>query len=338
MPAPTIRDVAREAGVGVGTVSRVLSGGARVAPETRRRVEAAIERLDYRPSAAARALSRRRTQTIEVLVPMIVRHFYVEILRGVELGLAETDYTLIVRAVERAADRDRVFDDIRQRGRSDGLLIFALAPTEALLAHLDRARLPAVLVDCEHPALPSVSVDHRAAIRLAVRHLVDLGHQRIALVDRHQDPFTPLDPSARQQGYREVLLEAKLTLRAEYEHITEFTPEAAGAALCRLLDLAERPTGLCTGSDAQAIGVLEAARRRGHRVPEDLAVVGYSDIEFAEYLGLTTVRLPVQEMGRRGLEFLLAEIETRGSAPRLLTLPAELVVRRTTAAPSPAPP
>lgn len=326
---PTIRDLAREAGVGVGTASRVLSGHPHVAPATRARVQAAMERLGYRPSRVARALSKGRTQVLEVLVPLFTRYFYVEVLRGIEAALAATDYSLVIRTIERAADRDRAFADPCPRGHADGVLIVSLLPTAELIERLARAGCPAVLVDAEDARLPSIAVDHAAAAALAVHHLIALGHRRIGLIDHPEDPFAPVYPGGRYQGYRRALVEAGIAPRPEYELITDFSPEGGGAALERLLALAEPPTAVFVGSDTQAIGVLDTARRHGMRVPDDLAVVGYNDIELAQYLGLTTVRIPMREMGRRGVELLLTLLATDSPPPAAARLPAELVVRRT---------
>jgi DNA-binding LacI/PurR family transcriptional regulator len=330
---PTIRDVAREAGVGVGTVSRVLSGHPRVAPATRTRVEAAVRRLGYRPSSAARALARGQSHTLEVVVPLITRHGYVELLRGIEDGLAETDYALVIRTIERPAARERAFADLGHTSRADGVIFVSLAPPDDVIDRLRQARVPMVLVDREHPAVPGVAVDHAAAAAMATRHLIELGHRRIALVDHPAGGLTPGAPDDRGRGFQEALAGAGLAARPEYLLATELSPEGGMAALETLLALPEPPTATLVGSDTQAVGVLEGARRRGHRVPRDLAVVGYGDIEMSHHIGLTTVRVPVRELGRQGVAALLTEIAQPTSPPARTWLQAELIVRRTTAAP-----
>jgi LacI family transcriptional regulator len=325
----TIRDVAREAGVGIGMVSRVLSGRAPVAPATRARVEAAMRKLGYHPSRAAQALSRRRTNTIAVVVPLFTRYFYVEVLRGIEEALDKTGYALVIHSVERAADRDRAFGDLVESQRADGALIVSLAPDSALIESLRALHLPAVLIDSSHPALPSVVVDHQRAAAEATRHLLRLGHRRVALIDRKEDPFSPEAASARIPGYRRALAEAAIPWRADYEVIVDFTPEGGQTALRSLLALPEPPTAVFAGSDTQALGVLEAAREAGLRVPGDLAIVGYNDIEVARYVGLTTMRVPMREMGHRGAELLLRALDLREVETVHLRFDAELVVRRT---------
>jgi DNA-binding LacI/PurR family transcriptional regulator len=329
----TIRDVAREAGVGVGTVSRVLNGHPQVAAATRERIEAAIAKLGFRPNPLARGLSTRRAQLLEVLVPLFTRHFYVEVLRGIEMGLASTDYGLLIRTIDKPTDRDQAFAQSGSRRQSDGLLIVSLTPPAALIARLRAADCPVVLVDAACAGLSSVQVDHAAAAATAVRYLLGLGHERIALIDHLEDPFTPSYPGERRAGYRRTLADAGLTARPEYERVTDFSPDAGREACAALLAAPDPPTAVFTGSDAQAMGVLDEARRRGVRVPEDLSVLGYNDIDLAQYVGLSTMRVPMRAMGQQGIELLLAALAEPAPPPTQVRLPAQLVTRRTTGPP-----
>ncbi|MFN8664137.1 MAG: LacI family DNA-binding transcriptional regulator [Thermomicrobiales bacterium] len=328
MRPATIRDVAREAGVGVGTVSRVLGGQPRVAPATREKVEAAIARLGYHPNAAAQALSRKRTDTLEVAVPLVSRDFYVEVLRGIEIALEGSGYSLLIRTIERAEDRARVFAALAAPGRADGAIIVSQAPTPALVRRLDAERMPVVLVDGLHRMLPSIAVDHESAAAQAVQHLIDLGHRRIAYVDHAATPFAQGSPAGRQHGYEAAVTAAGLPLHPTYEIITEFSAAGGEAALAALVAQPAPPTALFVGSDTQAAGVLTAARRLGVRVPDDLAVIGYNDIDLATYLDLTTMRVPMREMGRQGVALLRSAMEGPAlSRPPATLLRAELVVR-----------
>jgi DNA-binding LacI/PurR family transcriptional regulator len=325
----TIRDVARTAGVGLGTVSRVLSEDPHVATATRTRVLAAIDQLGYRSSPVARALRQGRSLTLEVLVPLFTRHFYVEVLRGLTTALLDSDYSLVIRTIERRADRDRAFATCGTSSGA-GVVIVSLTPPAPVLKRLQAAQVPLVLIDGRLPGVASASVDHSAGAEAAVQHLLALGHRRIALIDRRADPFALHDPGDHQAGYRQALGAVGLAVRPGYEVVTDYSPEAGQAALGPLLALPVPPTALLVGSDSQALGVLAAARDRGVRVPEDLSIVGYNDIEVAPYLGLTTVRVPMCEMGRQGGALLLAQLERSAARPASVCLPAELIVRATT--------
>ena len=326
----TIHDVARSAGVGVGTASRALSGNAHVSDATRAHVQEVAEQFDFRPSPIARAFSLGRSQTLEIIMPLFTRHFYIEVLRGIEEAIVHTDYSLQVRTIERRADRDRLIRQPRIRGRIDAALLVSLRPTRAMLQRFVEVDAPVVLVDGEYAPISSVAVDHEAAAMSAVRHLLDLGHRRIALIDHPEDPFNPVYPDARHRGYRTALAAAGIPARPEYERVTDYSPEAGALAMRELLELRQPPTAVFAGSDSQAIGALDVARQRGLRVPQELAVIGYNDIELAPYLGLSTIRVPMRELGRRGVELLLSCLENPGAPPEHVRLNAELVVRRTT--------
>jgi DNA-binding LacI/PurR family transcriptional regulator len=305
----------------------VLGGQPRVAPATREKVEAAISRLGYHPNAAAQALSHKRTDTLEVAVPLVTRDFYVEVLRGIEIALEGSSYSLLIRTIERAEDRARVFAALAAPGRADGAIIVSQAPTPALAQRLRAESMPVVLVDTLHRGVPSVAVDHEAAAAQAVQHLIGLGHQRIAYIDHAATPFAQGSPAGRRRGYRAALTAAGLLVQAGDEIITEFSAAGGEAALTALFAQPARSAAVFVGSDTQAAGVLTAARRLGVRVPDDLAVIGYNDIDLARYLDLTTVRVPMREMGRRGVELLLERIAAPPERPPHLVLPAELVIR-----------
>jgi DNA-binding LacI/PurR family transcriptional regulator len=329
----TIRDVAREAGVGLGTASRALAHEPGVAATTRARVLAAAERLGYRRSPIAHAFSRRRTNTLEIIVPRFTR-FYMEILRGVESALADTDYSVVIRTIERREARERVLAACCTRGRSDGVLFISILPPDDLVERLLGMGLPAVLIDGEHPQLTSIRADDEQAEMAVVRHCVELGHHQIALLDRAEDPFGPAVPSGRQRGFERAMAEAGLEISDGYVQVIPFGLEGGARGFERLAALPEPPTAVLTGADMQAMGVIEAARRHGWKVPEDLSVVGCHDIELAEHLGLTTVRVPVRDLGQLGAGLLLAAIGQSAAPPQRISLPAELVVRATCGPPT----
>jgi DNA-binding LacI/PurR family transcriptional regulator len=331
----TIRDVAEYAGVGVGTVSRVLNDNPSVSDATRQKVLAAIESLDYTPNPIARRLSLRKTLAIAVIVPFFTRPAFTERLRGVEYALADSEYDLILFNVETTTKRDTYFNDVPRRERFDGLLIVSLSPRNGDVEHLLQAGVPTVLIDARHPHLSRVVIDDVAGGRLATQHLIELGHRKIGFVgDQLDNPFNFISSRDRYEGYRQALAEASITFRAQHHRQEEHGREPARQMASDLLATSDPPTAIVAASDTQAFGVLEAARDAGLSVPGDLSVIGYDDIEIAEYLGLTTIRQPLFALGVEGVELLLDSIANPPPAPRRVLLPVELVVRGTTAPPT----
>jgi DNA-binding LacI/PurR family transcriptional regulator len=288
------------------------------------------EELGYQRNPIARAFSRRRTSTLEIVVPTLTRQFYMEILSGVETALAATDYAIVIHLVEGREDRERVLAACCRRGRADGVLLIAVAPSEEIVDRVVEERLPTVLVDRMHPLLPSVVVDYQGGVMAAVRHCLGLGHRRIALVHPGDDPLASVEPNTRLQSFRAALAEAGLQAPPDYEQGAELTPEGGAAAAERLLNLSGPPTAILAGNDPQAMGMIDVARQRGKRIPDDLSIVGFNDIQLASYLGLTTVRVHMRELGSHAVGLLLDAIERGEPVPaRSMYLPTELVVRRT---------
>ncbi len=197
-----------------------------------------------------------------------------------------------------------------------------------------RAGVPTVLIDAHHPRLSRVVIDDVAGGQMATQHVIDLGHRKIGFVsDQLENPFNFVSSRDRYQGYRRALAEADVPFRPEYHQQGEHGRQEAREMARALLSLPDPPTAIFAASDTQAIGVLEAARDAGLKVPEDLSVIGYDDIEIAEYLHLTTIRQPLFALGVEGVELLLDSIATPPSTPRRVLLPIELAVRHTTAPP-----
>jgi LacI family transcriptional regulator len=329
--AVTIYDVAKRAGVGIGTVSRVLNDSPRVSEATRQKVLAAIEELDYRPSSIAQRLSLRRTFTIGVITPFFTRPAFVGRLRGVEAALTESEYDLVLYNVETTDKRDACFRELPISQRFDGLLLIALPPTDEDVALFQQASIPVVLVDAHHPALSYVVIDDVRGGYMATKHLIELGHTRIAYIsDPLESPFRFTSSLHRYQGYRQALDEAAIVFRSEYHRWAEHGEEQARDMARHLLSLAEPPTAIFAASDTQAIGAMEAIRERGLHIPRDVALVGYDDIEASRYLGLTTIHQPFFESGLKGVELLIQAIDHPLDGPLRIELPVELICRRST--------
>jgi LacI family transcriptional regulator len=327
-------DVAARAGVGVATVSRVLNGSAAVSTSTRQRVLDAMRDLDYRPSSVARNLSLRRTLVIGVVVPFFTSPSAVERVRGIVSALDGSPYDLALFDVESADRQRRAFEMLGYGDRADGLLIVSLVPPAEELARLEAAHVPCVLVDAPSPILPNVVVDDVLGGELATRHLLDLGHRRIAFIgDKPPDEFRFHSSRDRTEGYERALSAAGLAVRPEYLRAGTHNRHVARSIAEDLLGLPEPPTAIFAASDIQALGVLEGARGLGLKVPGDLSVIGFDDIEVASYAGLTTVRQPLFQSGHRGCELLLQALAGEAIAVRTETMPLELVARGTTAPP-----
>ena len=331
----TIADVARLAGVGRGTVSRVLNDRTNVDPTTRARVLAAIKSLDFVPNQTARRLSLGRTQTVAVILPFLTRPSSVERLRGIELTLASAGYDLIVFNVETADRRDAVFRDLPRPERVDGLIIVSLSPHAAELERIERSGLPTVLVDAHHRALPRVVADDVRGGRLATQHLIGLGHRRIGFIgDIPRTPLAFTSSRLRLTGFRQAISAAGLRSPASLVGIGDHSRRRAAELTNRMLGLALPPTGIVCASDTQAAGVMEAASQVGLNVPGDLSVTGYDDLELADPLGLTTIHQPLCESGVRAVQRLLRRVDGGPQEPLREVQDISLVVRRTSAPPA----
>ncbi len=328
----TIRDVAKRAGVGVGTVSRVLNDNPSVREPTRQKVLQAITELDYSPNPLARRLSLGKTMTVAVIVPFFTRPSFIGRLRGIEYALSGSEYDLILFNVETTARRDACFRSVPRRERVDGMLIISLSPRDVEVEHFLQMGVPTVLVDAYHPRLNRVVIADVDGGRMATQHLVDLGHRRIGYVsDWVENPFNFVSSRERGEGYRQALAQAGIPFRPAYHRQGDYGREEARAMALELLSLPERPTAIFAASDTLAIGVMQAARDMGLRVPDDLSVIGYDDIQVSEYLHLTTMRQPLFVSGVEVVELLLDTIATSPPTPRQVLLPVELIVRGTTA-------
>jgi LacI family transcriptional regulator/LacI family repressor for deo operon, udp, cdd, tsx, nupC, and nupG len=335
--AVTIRDVARRAGVSVATASRAINGKLIVSEQTRQRIRTVSEEMGFTPSPAARRLSLGRTMTVGVVVSYLTRPQAVERLRGVDEVFAEGELDLIVYNVESVQKRDHFLQTLIDPHRHDGLLVVSLPPPPDAASRLERAAVPVVCVDVHVPAvsaLPRVVGDDAAGGAMAVRHLLELGHRKIGLIsDAAEDPFGFTSSRDRKAGMVLELAAAGVDLPDRWVgHGEHGRYEARDLALRMLRDI-DRPTAIFAASDTQALGVIAAAHEAGFNVPDDLSVIGYDDVEAADYVGLTTIRQRLIESGRLGAELLLLEMARRSDSAPVVTLPPELVVRSTTAPP-----
>jgi LacI family transcriptional regulator len=329
MRGTTIAKVAARAGVGVGTVSRVLNGSPSVSEETRHRVLEAIAALDYQPSAVARALSTGRAHAIGVIAPFFTHASVIERLRGVSRTLTGAGYQLILLDVERVEQRREFFKSLAVRGRIDGVLSISLAPSDREVRRLQMANLPIVLLDRAQGQLPAITIDDVEGGRMAAEHLLALGHRRIAFVGDEEENRFGFDSSAqRREGFTAALAAAGVPLEPELTLRRPHGRSAARDAAAMVLALDSRPTAVFATSDVQAIGVLDAAQAAGVQVPDELSVIGFDNVEAAGYTGLTTVAQPLEESGALGAALLLRAMA--GESVESSRLPLEIVDRGST--------
>ncbi len=328
----TIRDVAKLAGVGVGTVSRVLNESEAVSQATRSKVLAAISELDYTPNLIARRLSIGKTMTIGVILPFFTNPSYVERLRGIESILWETQYDLVLFNADTSVRRDVYFREAPRRERVDGLLIITHTPTDEDVQRFQVAGVPVVLIDSCHSELSYVAIDDVEAGYQATRYLIELGHRKIGFISDFLETSLNFRPVRdRHLGYYQALAEAEIPYRASY-HKQGMHGRLEARELAReLLTQPDPPTAVFAYSDTQAIGVLEAARDLRLEVPQNLSVIGFDDIEVAEYWHLTTIHQPLHDSGVKGCQILLDTMEHSTFKTQQLTLPTQLVIRGTTA-------
>lgn len=333
----TIYEVAKRAGVSTATVSRVVSGHKNaVSPATRRRVLRAVEQLGYVPNAAARNLRTLNTRKIVVTVPDLSNPFFALILQGIEDAAQREGYAVLVGDTQHDPEREDRYAQMLRRKEADGLIFLGhRLPTEAeQLVSAAAPRSAPVVNGCEFSStlgVPSVHIDNAKAADEAMDYLYKLGHRRIGVLT---GPL--LSPLSRDR-LRGVMARAKAEGHEDRLTIVngDFSIASGVSGAERLLQAKTPPTAIFCFNDEMAMGVLETARRRGVRVPEQLSVVGFDDIRFSRHIDppLTTVAQPMREIGEGCVRLLLEILRGQNLDPVSVTLPHELTIRGSTAPP-----
>lgn len=326
---PTMKDVAKMAGVSTSTVSHVINNDRFVSDAVRAKVDAAIKTLNYAPSALARSLKLNQTHTIGMLITASSNPFYSELVRGVERSCFERGYSLVLCNTEGDEQRmNRNLETLLQK-RVDGLLLLC---TET--------HLPSPVIMSRYPSIPTVMMDWAPfegesdviqdnsllGGETATQHLIDNGYTRIACIAGPQDK-TPA--RLRLEGYRNAMNRAGLEIHEGYEIIGDFEFQGGFTAMNALLALEQPPHAVFTGNDAMAVGAYQALYQAGLKVPQDMAVVGYDDIELARYMTppLTTIHQPKDELGELAVDVLIHRMAQPTLEQQRLFLTPELVVR-----------
>lgn len=330
MGQPTIIDIARRAGVSKSLVSLVLNGSSRVSDESRAAVLRAAQELNYRPNAMARGLVQRRTHVLGVMLSDLHNVFFADVLDGIDERAGEAGYGTLLATGHRSPEREAAAIDSLLELRTEGLVLAGPRLSDEKIVEASRT-VPVTLVsrsvDAEN--VDSVSSDDQAGAGLAVDHLVELGHRRIA----HIDAGDGAGASERREGYTAAM--RRHGLAAECRVVPGDYTEAGGAGgVERLLAEEPRPTAIFAANDLSAIGALDALERAGLAVPEDVSLVGYDNTSLARlrHIGLTTIDQPRQEIGRAAACLLIERIDEGRSRSRRVVLSPSLVVGATTAA------
>jgi DNA-binding LacI/PurR family transcriptional regulator len=342
--ASTIHDIARRLNVSSTTVWRALNNRPRISTETRRRILAEVKRLGYQPSLVAQTLSWGRTQTIGVVVPTISNSVHASLVRAIEQAAFDHDFSITLCDTDFNFEREQRHLDLLIRRRVEGVLLvpYAAAPTDDE-AHLNQLLKAGIAVVCLQQKLPSALVsqvlpDNFSAARDMTRHLIKVGHRRIAFVHGGLSPWQ-VSMNERLAGYRAALDEAGIRPNSNWiveagtfeAMLADASGELYVERVTRMLTGDHRPTAVFASVDVLAIKLMSLARSLGLCVPQDLAIAGFDDIQMAGYTDppLTTVRHPAAEVGRKAAELLFDQIAAGGVAgdPVLERVPCELVIR-----------
>ncbi|MGO9657243.1 MAG: LacI family DNA-binding transcriptional regulator [Acidimicrobiales bacterium] len=333
MVKTTIKEVAGMAGVSPSSVSRSLRGVGGVSTSTTERIREAAEQLGYSVSPAAYRLATGRTGTVAIVMPYLTRWFYGELLGGVEQVVREAGLDLLLYQLGDIEMRQSYFSSGLLRKRVDGVLLVTLALTEPEIDALRALDVPVCMVGAHVDGFSSIRIDDAASASTAVQHLINLGHQRVAIISG--DPNEPEHFTAelqRRAGYRAALKAAGLPIDPELEAHGTFTIEGGDEATVQLLGRRSLPTAIYAECDEMAVGALRALRRVGLRVPADVSVIGFDDHPMAEYFDLTTMAQDVRDQGRQIARHMVdAVLRPAEVVPVELRSPTRLVVRSTTA-------
>ncbi len=325
----TLEEIAKLAKVSRSTVSRVINNHPNVRPEVRERVWKIIQEVGYHPHAAARNLATRRTRVVGVVIPETLPKvfsdpYFPAVLRGISDTLAEHDYHLLLSLLAPLQEED-FYRRVLRGHLVDGIIVLSAQITDPLIIRAHRDGLPVVSIGrCVEPGVSYVDADNVEGGRMATEHLLRLGRRRVATIAGPQTRAPGID---RLEGYRSALHAWGINLRSEWIVEGDFTEAGGYIAMRRLLPA--HPDAVFVASDLMAVGALKAIREAGLRVPDDIAIVGYDDVELAQFTDppLTTIRQPIYELGRIAVQLLLRQMEEGVRDPQRVILPTELVIR-----------
>ncbi|MBM7693494.1 alanine racemase [Peribacillus deserti] len=324
-----IQQVASLAGVSVATVSRVVNGQLTVSPKTRIKVEQAIKKLNYEPSMLGRNLRTSESRILLVLIPTISNPFYLEIIRGIEDIAISQDYNILLCQTDSNPERENTYFNLVRKKMADGIISMDPAVNIETLVSLSENH---AIIQCSEytidSGIPFVTIDNEGASFRAVKHLIKLGHNKIALINTDEKY---LYARQRQMGYQKALEEHGISINQDYIfHTKQIGLEYGQQAMKKILNLEKRPTAVFAVSDLLAIGALKEINSLGLKVPNDIALVGFDQIDFSNMTNptLTTIAQPMYKMGTLAAKMLINKI--KGEKVESIILDHELVIREST--------
>lgn len=328
---PTIYDVAEHAGVSITTVSRMLNAPDKVNPETRDRILKAIDALGFVPKAEARARALRHTGRIGVITPFFTALSFVQRLRGVAARLSRQNYELVIYPVDSEEQLQGYISSIPVMRNIDGLIIMSLAIQDQDVDRLVSNKMETVLIEYSHEKLSSIVIDDYQGGRIVAKHLLQKGYRSFGFLGDIEAPERhAIHPvRSRLDGFQSVLQEAGLGMPPENIKKAFYAHEYSREAAHQLLTMPQRPAAIFAASDIQALSLIKVARQLNMTTPEDVALVGFDDIDMAEYSDLTTVRQHLDESGRLAVEILLARLADPTRSIQHTNLPLTLIERQT---------
>lgn len=325
----TIKDVAKKAGVSISTVSRVLSNKVPVNAETRVRVVNAVKELDYQPNLIAKGLKGGSTNTIGLIIPDISNPYYPKIARSVEEQAKKNGYSLILCNTEESLKEELMYVDMLKKRYVDGIIFITVLKESNHILKLKRSGFPVVQLDrCSNPEVDCVTSDNVYGAYIMTKHLIENGHRNIAIIAGNMDMQIYVD---RFLGCMMALNEMDVKISDEYIAKNAVTVEDAYESMMKFLKMPQRPTAVFSPNDIKTLGVYKAIRDCNLRIPEDISVVGYDNIDISEYMDppLTTFEQPVKAMGAQAVERLVDQIEKTSKIEcARIVLQGSMVIRR----------
>lgn len=331
MAGTTIYDIAKKAGVSIATVSRVVNNSDGIADKTREKVLKVADELGYHPQAYAQGLARKKKNIIMVVVPVLSNYFFMEVLAGIQDEISKYDYDLNIFNVQSNGE-DNMFpqvENIIKRQWADGYLFISTHLRDNELEKLQNYDIPITLIDESYPGMDSVSVDNEKGIEQAMKHFLDKGLTRIAMISAMK---SSKPGEQRIKGYKKALEDAGVTIdeqliaTGDSMYRDGFSEQNGYEAMKKLLELPNPPEACFCTSDIQAVGAMKAMKEKGTQIP----IIGYDDITISNYIGLSTIRQPMYDMGSLATKKIMNRMKNRDAEPEQKVFAPELILRSST--------